>query len=212
MNLKTFPSIKKLLIASHNQGKIREFKSLLADLRVQVLGIEDLSQDLQLGLVEPEEPHDQYELNAEEKARLIAQHTNIMTVADDSGLEVDALAGELGVYSKRFFEGTDLDRNIELLRRMQGLEGEARKARFVSVLCLFDPMTGEARFFRGEVEGTLSTEMLGEHGFGFDPLFRPDGDLRTFGQMTEEEKHAHSHRAKAALQLRAFVLAHARES
>lgn len=187
--------INELLIATHNQGKLSEIRSILADLPVRVLGIPDLSPEVQSKIEEPEEPFDTYQENAETKARSIARITNLPTLADDSGLEVTALPGELGVHSKRFAEGSDSDRVDVLLKRLAGVSD--RSAKFVCVLALHDPAVDETRFFTGEVAGEILREPQGSHGFGFDPVFQLTGRTMSFAQMSADEKNQISHRSLA---------------
>ena len=160
-------------------------------------------------LPEPEETGSTFEENAAIKALAAARATGLLALSDDSGLAVDALGGEPGIYSARW-AGPDKDftmamRQVEEMLQTRGATDPARRTgRFVAVLCLAAP-TGETRFFRGEVEGTLVWPPHGTLGFGYDPSFLPDGHTRTFGEMSSHEKHgwqpgqpdALSHRARA---------------
>lgn len=193
---------ERLVIASHNSGKVSEIAAL-----IRPLGIEVVSAG-ELGLGEPEETGQTFEENAEIKAKAAAEATGLPALADDSGLAVDALGGEPGIYSARW-AGPDKDfaRAMRLLdERLQqanATEPSTRGARFVAVLCLARP-NGETRTWRGEIEGTLVWPPRGDRGFGYDPMFLPERLERTFGEMDADEKHGWdrvnaplSHRARA---------------
>lgn len=190
----------RLLVASHNAGKVREIGALL-----QPLGIEAVSAG-ELGLPEPEETEPTFEGNALLKARAAAQASGMRTLSDDSGLEVFALGGEPGIYSARW-AGQNRDfyaamRRVEEELKAKGAED--RGARFVCVLALIEP-SGEERTFFGDVHGTLVWPPRGDRGFGYDPIFVPDGFDITFGEMDPDRKHAMSHRARAFEQLVAHL-------
>ncbi len=190
----------KLVIASHNQGKIRELRDLLDPLGYDLVTAGDLD------LPEPEETGTTFEANAELKALASAKAAGIPALADDSGLAVDGLDGAPGIYSARWAgPQKDFGMAMELVEKaLQEQSPDNRKARFVSVICLAWP-DGHTEFFRGEVEGTIVHPARGTQGFGYDPIFQPDGHERTFGEMSAEEKHgwtpgdaaALSHRARA---------------
>lgn len=193
----------RLVVASHNKGKIFEIRMLVAP-----YGIETVSAG-ELDLPEPEETETTFEGNARLKALAAATASGLPSLADDSGLAVDALGGAPGIYSARW-AGADRDfaramRNVEEeVQKVGATTPEARKAHFVAVLCLAWP-DGHTELFRGEVHGTLVWPPRGELGFGYDPMFLPDGLDRTFGEMNGEEKHGIgpngegglSHRARA---------------
>ncbi len=196
----------KLIVASHNAGKLREFDGLIGPFGFEVSSV------AALGLPEPEETGTTFEANAYIKALAASQATGLPSLSDDSGLAVDALHGEPGVYTANWAETEDGSRDfamamrkVEDLLQAKGATTPAqRKARFVSVICLAWP-DGEAEYFRGEVEGILVWPPRGDIGFGYDPVFQPDGHAKTFGEMTADEKHgwkpgdasALSHRARA---------------
>ncbi len=179
-----------LVVASHNNGKIAEFRELLADFPFAIASAAELD------LPEPEETGTTYEANARLKALASARGSGKPSLADDSGLSVDALDGAPGIYSARW-AGPDRDfamamRNVEeALQQAGATEPAERSARFVAVLCLAWP-DGHTEEVRGEVAGTLVWPPRGDKGFGYDPMFRPDGHDRTFGEMVSEEKHAWS--------------------
>ncbi|MCO4317196.1 RdgB/HAM1 family non-canonical purine NTP pyrophosphatase [Phyllobacterium sp. 21LDTY02-6] len=196
----------KLLVASHNKGKIGEMMDLLGPFGFEVVSA------AQLGLPEPEETGTTFEENAYIKAFAAAKATGLVALSDDSGLCVDALHGNPGVYTANWAELPDGTRDFahgmrkvqDALQEKNALDPGQRHGRFVSVICLAWP-DGEANYYRGEVEGEIVWPPRGTAGFGFDPVFRPHGHDRTFGEMTAEEKHgwspgkpdALSHRARA---------------
>lgn len=183
---------RKIVIASHNQGKVRELRALMDPLGYEVATAADLDLD------EPEETGATFEANAKLKALAAAKVANMPALADDSGLSVDALDGDPGIYSARW-AGPDKDFRLAMKKvtnRLAGLPPEKRSARFVSVICLAWP-DGHTEFFRGEVEGALTESPVGDGGFGYDPIFVPEGHARTFGEMGADEKQALSHRTRA---------------
>ncbi len=192
----------RLVIASHNQGKVAEIGDLIAPFGIAVISAADL------GLAEPEETGSTFEENAAIKATAAAAASNLPALADDSGLVVDALGGDPGIFSARW-AGPAKDfaqamRLVEESLQDAGADTPARRsARFVAVLCLASP-DGTTRSWRGEIEGTLVWPPRGDRGFGYDPMFLPEGHGRTFGEMSTEEKHGWrppanplSHRARA---------------
>lgn len=197
---------RKLILASHNRGKLKEFAELLAPFGYEIQSVADL------GLPEPEETGTTFEQNAYTKAYAAAKATGLPALSDDSGICVDALDGQPGVYTADWAAKPDGSRDFgmamqkveDLLQEKGATAPEQRRAHFVAVLCLCFP-DGEAEYFRGEVHGTLVWPPRGELGFGYDPVFLPDGYDRTFGEMSSEEKHgwkpgdehALSHRARA---------------
>ncbi len=188
----------RLLIGSGNPGKQQEWRELLAGLDAVLV----MPQDLDPAPPEPAEQGRTFAENAMNKARAYAVATGLRTVADDSGLEVDALRGAPGLRSRRFFgEGTTAEeRNTRLLALMDGVS--ARGARFVCVAALAAP-DGRVETFDGEVRGEIGLAPRGTQGFGYDPLFVIGGDGRTMAELSSEEKHGVSHRGLAAAKLRA---------
>ena len=192
-----------IIVASHNPGKVREIVDLLAPYGFEVRPAADL------GLAEPEETGDSFAANAKLKAQAASAASDLPALADDSGLAVDALGGAPGIYSARW-AGPDKDfwramREVEeQLRRVGAASPERRKAHFACALALSLP-EGRCETFLGRVDGMLIWPPRGELGFGYDPMFLPDGHSRTFGEMSSEEKHgwrpgggeALSHRARA---------------
>jgi XTP/dITP diphosphohydrolase len=196
----------RLVIATHNPGKLREMRELLAPYGIDAISAGDMR------LNEPEETGTTFRANARIKADAAAKASGAPAFADDSGLAVDALDGAPGVYSARW---AGPDRNFhrametieEKLRERGATTPDRRKAHFVSALCVAWP-DGHVEEFEGRVSGTLVWPPRGDKGFGYDPIFLPDGHARTFGEMPSEEKHGLpprgkglSHRARAFLQL-----------
>ncbi len=185
----------RLVVATHNRGKLKEFEALLAPHGLGVL----LASDLRLP--EPEETGTTFEENARIKALAAAEAAKMPALADDSGVVVEALGGDPGVYSARW-AGPEKDFKAamakveEKLREAGATTRDKRGARFVAVLCLAFP-DGADELYRGEVAGTMIWPPRGSGGFGYDPMFVPEGMTRTFAEITPEEKHAISHRARA---------------
>lgn len=190
----------RLVIATHNRGKLAEMAALLAP-----YGIDAMSAGA-LGLPEPEETGSSFEANAELKARAAAAASGLPAFADDSGLVVPALGGAPGIYSARW-AGPERDFARAMAEVESRLAGSAdRRACFVAVLALAWP-DGQVELFRGEVHGTLVFPPRGGRGFGYDPIFVPDGGSETFGEMDPAAKHAISHRAVAFRKLASACLA-----
>lgn len=185
----------RIVIASHNPGKVREIAELL-----EPFGLEAIRAD-SLGLPEPEETGLTFAANAELKALAAAIGARLPALADDSGLVVPALGGAPGVYSARWAgPGKDFDLAMERVRK--GLaQQDDRSAHFVCALALGWP-DGTCEVFEGRVDGTLVFPPRGELGFGYDPIFLPEGESETFGEMEPSRKHAMSHRARAFEQLK----------
>ena len=192
----------KLVIASHNEGKVREIEALLGP-----YGIQPVSAGA-LGLPEPDETGTTFVANAELKALQAADLSGLPALADDSGMCVAALNGDPGIFSARWAgPSKDFGAAMRLVEdKVQALGPEVdRDASFVCALALAWP-DGHVEWFEGRVDGVLVWPPRGEHGFGYDPMFLPDGHDRTFGEMTHDEKTPLSHRAIAFRQLVAAVL------
>ncbi|WP_069298461.1 RdgB/HAM1 family non-canonical purine NTP pyrophosphatase [Neptunicoccus sediminis] len=195
---------KKIVLASHNAGKLREIAEL-----VKPYGIEVISAG-ELGLEEPEETESTFAGNARIKAHFASKAANLPALSDDSGIEVDALDKQPGVYTADWAEtpkGRDFPTAMEkvwsLLEEKQA--PEPRTARFCATLCVAWP-DGHDEVFEGAVEGRVTWPMRGDQGFGFDPIFVPDGYKETFGEMDPAEKAAMSHRTVAFAKLKAGCL------
>jgi XTP/dITP diphosphohydrolase len=190
---------RRLVLASRSQHKVGELQELLGLSDVVLVTPDEVGIE-----GEPVEDADSFTGNAEIKVRYYAERSGLPTLADDSGLEVDALHGGPGVYTKRYAgpDATDEDNNSKLLSELDGLPAEQRGARYRCVLAFLDPTAGGEPVFRvGAFEGRIATERRGTGGFGYDPIFEPVDEApggRTVGQMSSQEKHALSHRGQAA--------------
>lgn len=187
----------KLVFATHNKNKLKEVNSLMPG-AIQLLSLDDISVNDDIP-----ETASTLEGNAMLKAQYVFDRFGLSCFADDSGLEVVALNNEPGVYSARYAgdQKNDKDNIHKLLNNMQGVENRA--ARFRTVIALI--MNGEKHLFSGEIPGTIAHGKQGENGFGYDPVFIPDGYDKSFAQMTAAEKNAISHRAIATQKLIAFL-------
>ncbi len=198
-----------LVVATNNRGKLDELRHLLAGMDVEVLSIQDVSRKP----IHVVEDGDTFEANAIKKAREVANATMMLTLADDSGLEVEALGGAPGVRSARFAgeRATDAENNAALLAALDALTVDAAgtrtsdfKARFRCVLALIDPFVrdGEPYVVEGTCDGRITRTPRGSGGFGYDPLFLVEGSDKTMAELTEDEKNSISHRARAMQKLR----------
>jgi XTP/dITP diphosphohydrolase len=183
----------RLVIASHNPGKIEEIAALLAPFTVAVVSAGSL------GIPEPDETGDTFEANAALKARAAAEASGVPALADDSGLVVPSLGGAPGIYSARW-AGAAKDFRAAMARVKRELGDRDRRAAFVAVLALARP-GAPIELFRGEVQGSLVWPPRGDRGFGYDPMFVPAGSTLTFGEMDPADKHKISHRARAFAKL-----------
>ncbi|MBD8686283.1 MULTISPECIES: RdgB/HAM1 family non-canonical purine NTP pyrophosphatase [unclassified Rhizobium] len=197
---------RTIVVASHNKGKIAEISDLIGPLGFSAKSAAELN------FAEPDETGTTFEENAAIKALASAKASGLPSLSDDSGLVIDALDGAPGVYTANWAETADGTRDFAMamqkvedaLQKNGATETSARTCRFVSVLCLAWP-DGHTEYFRGEIEGTVAWPPRGASGFGYDPIFQPEGYETTFGEMTSDEKHgwkpgdaqALSHRARA---------------
>lgn len=179
----------ELVIASHNKGKLFEFSKLLKPFGVTTYSAGDK------GVEEPEETGTTFEANALLKARVSAQHTGLPALADDTGLVVPVLDGAPGIYSARW-AGPARDFNAAMAKVHEQIGDQDRSAHFVCCLALVWP-DGHEEVFVGKSYGALVWPKRGTGGHGYDPMFQPDGEIRTYGEMTLDEKNITSHRAKA---------------
>lgn len=192
---------EELLIATRNAGKVVEFSRLLCDLPFTTRGLADFPE-----LCEVEESGETFEENATIKARVYAGLTGLPTLADDSGISVDALGGAPGVRSARYAgpRATDAERNTLLLSELNATRDPQRRARFICVLALFRPSDGFLKLFKGTCEGRIGREPRGGSGFGYDPIFIPDGYGQSFGELPPDVKDRISHRAVAMRAMKSF--------
>ena len=183
----------KIIFATGNKGKVKEIQEILKDLNYEVLTMKEAGIEIAI-----EENGKTYEENALIKARSVAQHTDAIVMADDSGLEVDAMDKAPGVLSARFM-GEDTSyriKNAEIIRRLEGKEGDERSARFVCAIAAVFPDKSEVTT-RATIEGQIGHEEQGENGFGYDPIFYVPEFGKTTAQLSPEEKNQVSHRGKA---------------
>lgn len=186
-----------ILIGTRNPGKLREYAALLSGLGLNFLSLRDVD-----GGADIAEPYETFTENAELKAREYARRTGLLTLADDSGLVVDALGGRPGVYSARYAEGSDADRYTKLLGELEGVPEAERAARFVCAAALAAPDGTLIETQIGTVEGKIAfAPGQGDYGFGFDPVFIPNGYTVTLNALTLDQKNAIDHRGNALRQL-----------
>jgi len=207
---------KEIILASHNAGKLKEIQQLMEPYGFSITSVADK------GLPEPAEDGTTFEQNAYTKAYAAAEATDLVALSDDSGLCVEALDGDPGVYTADWAEKEDgsgrdfslaMQKVEDALAKQEANTPDQRRGYFCAVLCLCWP-DGHAEYFRGEAHGHLVWPPRGVKGFGYDPVFQPDGHERTFGEMTAEEKHGWtkgegeglSHRARAFAKLANAVL------
>lgn len=186
---------RELIIATRNKGKFSEIVEGLKDLPFEFLSLDDrkeIPQDFSVSETAPT-----FKGNAILKATTIGKMTGILTLSDDSGLEVDVLGGRPGVLSARYVQGTDEDRFRKLLEEMKDVPDKERGAQFHAVIALYNPATGEIRTCEGICRGVITREPQGNGGFGYDPVFYHEGFGKTIAQMSLEEKNRVSHRGIA---------------
>jgi len=191
----------EVVIATRNPKKVEEIRRMLEGDALAILTLDDFP-----GCPDVEEGGEGFEANARRKAAVVSRHTGKAALADDSGLEVEALGGAPGVFSARYAgEGAGDRENLEkLLREMRAVPAGRRGARYVCALALAFP-DGRTATVHGTVEGRIGTEPRGSRGFGYDPVFYPEGHDRTFAEMRDEEKDAISHRGRALRELARFL-------
>lgn len=190
-----------LVIATKNPGKMLEFKELLGDIPYEIVSLKDFPP------IQIEESGKSFEENAMIKAKAVAAATGLTALGDDSGLEVKALGGKPGIYTTRYAgEGaTDIEKIKKLLRELKDVPWEQRQARFVCSLALAFP-EGETFIEHGFCEGLIATELRGEHGFGYDPIFYLPQYGMTFAELDHTEKNKISHRAQAAKKIKIHLM------
>ena len=192
-------SVHQLLFATNNKHKIEEIQSVVGD-KIKITGLIDAGINIDIP-----EPHDTLEKNASEKSSVIFALTGISCFSEDTGLEVDSLNGQPGVRSARYAGTGSADDNVNKL--LENLDHNAnRRAKFRTVISLI--WKGDEHLFEGVCNGFIIEERRGNGGFGYDPVFVPDGSTKSFGEMTLEEKNRFSHRKKAADQLVLFLQQH----
>jgi XTP/dITP diphosphohydrolase len=186
--------VRRLVLASRNNGKIKELQELLAGLPLEIVGMDDYPKAPEVA-----ETGTTFADNAIIKAKAIAEFTNELTLADDSGLEVDYLSGEPGVYSARYGEPgwNDRQRYEYLLGKLNNVPFDLRQARFRSVVAIFDPLIDRVELAEGTVAGVIGNEPKGVNGFGYDPVFYLPEYQQTMAELPAEQKNDLSHRGRA---------------
>ena len=187
--------MRQLLIATRSKGKFQEIVAGLSGLLFELVNLNDIPELPKV--YEVEEPASTFEGNAIIKAMTLGKKTGMLTLAEDAGLCVDALDGRPGVRTARYAPGTDVDRYTKLLGELQGVPEEKRQAKFVAVIAIYDPENDRVRTCEGIYEGLITTEPIGENGFGYDPVFFNVELGKTNANMNLEEKNEVSHRGKA---------------
>ncbi len=191
----------KLVFATNNQNKLKEIREILGS-EFEIVGLKDIGCNVDIP-----ETGSTLEANAHQKASYVYEHYHLDCFADDTGLEVEALGGAPGVHSARYADNTDHDSEANMAKLLRELKGkENRKARFRTVIALIqkegdNPICSREYEFEGEVNGIIDTEKHGKEGFGYDPLFIPEGYNKSFAELGENIKNKISHRAKAVAQL-----------
>lgn len=183
--------MRKVLLATRNKGKFREIEKILSGLPIQLLNLDDLKIN-----TEVDETGSTFKENAVLKATKYAETAGILTLAEDSGLEVDALKGEPGVLSARYCQGEDKDRTNLVLKNLKGVPFEKRIARFKCVVAIFDPKSKVLKTCQGKMEGIITEAPRGENGFGYDPVFYLPKFKKTNAELPMEEKNKISHRGE----------------
>lgn len=181
--------MKKIVIGTNNQGKLRELKEILKN--YELLTLKDVNCE-----IEVDENQETFEGNAKKKAEEISRLTNMPCIADDSGLCIDALDGFPGIHTARFLgeNATDEQKNEAILEKMKNLKGNQRKAKVECVVAYYE--NGKFIIGKGEVEGKIAEQPRGERGFGFDPIFELENG-KTYAELSQEEKNSTSHRKRA---------------
>lgn len=189
----------KILIASQNGGKQFEVRSFLEDV-AEILVPQDVPD---LKNFDVEETGITYEENALGKARGFADKSGIASLSDDSGIEISAMDGQPGIHSKRFFPGSDIDRNNKILDALR--DAPDRSAKFICAMALVDPIKGDEQVFKAVVDGTIATQMQAGEGFAYDMLFIPQGYDKTYSQLGLEIKKQVGHRGRALALVKKYL-------
>ena len=193
----------KIVFATNNKNKLSEIRSILGG-KIEILSLADINCHADIP-----ETADTLEGNALQKANYVYEHFHLPVFADDTGLEVDALGGEPGVHSARYAEETDHDSEANMAKLLRKLEGnDMRSAHFRTVIALIEIVDGkpQTKCFEGRVEGSITTGRRGAEGFGYDPIFVPEGFSETFAQLGLDVKNTISHRARAVKLLADYLL------
>lgn len=191
---------KTLIVATSNPGKLKEIRQLLNNIPFKIKSQMDIGFDQEIP-----ETGNSFQENAEIKAKTVAKYTGVLTLAEDSGLEVEYLGRKPGIYSARYAPGSDMDRVYKVLEELKSVPQKNRTAKFICVAALFNPETGKVIFFRGESKGFITEEPLGKNGFGYDPIFYNTDLKKTNGEASDAEKNSISHRARAINKVKDFL-------
>lgn len=191
----------RIVFATNNTHKLEEIRQILGE-RFEILSLSDIGCTADIP-----ETSETLEGNALQKAQYVSKRYGLTVFADDTGLEVDALGGEPGVHSARYADGTDHDSEANMRKLLDRLDGQTdRRARFRTVIALIRNQPDDiVTFFEGKVEGCITTEKHGTEGFGYDPIFQPEGYDKTFGELGADIKNTISHRARAVEKLAAYL-------
>jgi len=192
---------QKLLLGTSRQGKIKEFLAILKNFKFQFLTLKDIN----FSASDPQENGQTFSQNAALKARFYGRKSGLLTLADDSGLLVDALPNKLGVKSKRYAPGTDQDRWQKLLRELKGVPSKKRGAEFRAAIALFDPQNDKLKVTTGCCRGRISYQPKGQQGFGFDPVFIVNSLNKHLAELSLWEKNQVSHRAQALSRMKKYL-------
>jgi len=193
--------MNKILFASNNRGKIKEVKEILSIPNIQIVSPNQIFKEV----VEVDETGSSFEENSLIKAKEMGNKSGLLTIADDSGLQVDALEGEPGVFSARYAETPELC-NQKVLEKLISIKKDKRTARFKIALCIYNPKTNKHQTVSGSVEGRITFKSKGDGGFGYDPIFYSDALKKTFAQASSEEKNRISHRKIALEKAKPIIL------
>ncbi len=196
--------MRELVLATGNKGKIPGLKMGLGEVPFNVLTLEDIQLPEGFSV---EEPGTTYEAHAVIKAFMVAKHSGFLTLADDSGLEIEALGGEPGVHTATYFSGNREEQLRQLLEKMKDVPDGRRRAQYRCVIALYDPHTDKVRFAEGVTKGSITRDLRGMNGFGFDPVFLSDDLSKTFGECSLAEVSSVSHRGRALAKAREILLA-----
>ena len=194
---------KFLIIATTNKGKLIEIREILKGIPYEIKSSAEFGFNSDIP-----ETGMTFKENAQIKTVFIGRKTGMMTLAEDSGLEVDYLGGRPGIYSARYLSGTDQDRYNKILAELNGVPREKRQARFVCVAALFDPQKNKTFFYESESRGVITEKPYGKNGFGYDPIFYNLELKKTNAQASSAEKNRVSHRARALIKVKEFLLRH----
>lgn len=192
-----------LLLATRNKGKLEEYKFLLKGISHKILCLDDIptiDKDFDV-----EETGATYQENAILKATEYGQKANILTIADDSGIEIDKLKDQLGIHSARFAKGDFKTARSKILKLIENVSTKKRTAKFVCAITIFDPKTNKVKTFTGEAHGLITKKSMGTNGFGYDPIFYSLDLKKTFAQALDSEKNQVSHRARALAKLKKYL-------